>query len=937
MAAGKQKKRLINSTNPEQYRPGKKPKFHSSNCLISLKSQIGLKWDDYQKRVVPKKEQVGILWSDLAPFIESSQKHCSGLADITYVPPETFSLENLRGVLSYEVWATCLTEAERKFLIQFLPSESVAEENVHLLLTGKNHHFGNPSLSWFSSLCYGDIHPDAVLKKEKQVRADEKAHRINLRNYHSNMVETLKKWRKRWLGCDDPEILFRDNPVKQKQGDIRSKSTKSEMPLKVAQIGDVSKFMSYIEISRTQHNLVKSLKQSGDGIQTKHLIRVIGDLDKFHVKPYGTLMEDEQRKLREHWLNISCNDLPAAFEARRDKMMLIEKFRKLLGLELGEKNVSVLKKADRLADITKEVGQHGACENDDNPDLHNDKVEHSPQDVLQGGNDYSPSLQDRDDEETKCMETSIDHRDSLNVKDEDVMVVNGRGITSQSENSDVQDQDHDDIDIICADTAITFCANNPDGQNEDLMDNPDEQNEDLMDMKFSNDAPDVQVENIKEISYSDTAINDHSQESQQIKSISYTGTSVHNLDSKSMQAQDLEGISCTGLSIHAHEQDQGLKSISYTIMNDDGHGVNNIPSANSHPEMSTVIVPSNNSSLLSKSCRERIIVEEYLDPNDQAAKGEKDVWQLAGTPDSYYHAPENSMYNDPGDIQIRHRHLSAGQQGSVIYSENGILSQQQAQVTIASAFPMDNSASFMQPCSNRESNGQLQTIAKDIGVLSYSLEHMNGIEQSTDLHSLVNNRLAQSAPLPSQQQLIDERRNSLYVQQLQKNLYSDVRFPTKGNPPIVEHHSFAASGPVDHRNNWFPEEHQSHNNWSGIESDNCLTQSLPGGSNTDGSLFSALAQYKQPSVHMQSGRSSPSQLLGIRNQVRPAWNFVPWTQDTNPQIPNIYGYTQNVPNSQGSHVASVGSLNNMQWTNFIQQNPGMPDFMSRQFRGPWTR
>lgn len=43
-------------------------------------------------------------------------------------------------------------------------------------------------------------------------------------------------------------------------------------------------------------------------------------------------------------LNISCNDLPAAFEARRDKMMLIEKFRKLLGLELGEKNVSVLKK-----------------------------------------------------------------------------------------------------------------------------------------------------------------------------------------------------------------------------------------------------------------------------------------------------------------------------------------------------------------------------------------------------------------------------------------------------------------------------------------------------------------------------------------------------------------------------------------------------------------
>lgn len=44
------------------------------------------------------------------------------------------------------------------------------------------------------------------------------------------------------------------------------------------------------------------MKQSGDGIKTKHLTRVIGDLDKFHVKPYRTLIDDEQRKLREHWL-----------------------------------------------------------------------------------------------------------------------------------------------------------------------------------------------------------------------------------------------------------------------------------------------------------------------------------------------------------------------------------------------------------------------------------------------------------------------------------------------------------------------------------------------------------------------------------------------------------------------------------------------------------
>lgn len=102
MSASKQKKRQINYTNSEQCRPGKKTKFDSSNCLVSLKPHIGLKWDQYLRRVVPEKEQVGILWSDLAPFIEN-QEHCSGLADVTYVPPETFSLESLRGVLSYEV------------------------------------------------------------------------------------------------------------------------------------------------------------------------------------------------------------------------------------------------------------------------------------------------------------------------------------------------------------------------------------------------------------------------------------------------------------------------------------------------------------------------------------------------------------------------------------------------------------------------------------------------------------------------------------------------------------------------------------------------------------------------------------------------------------------------------------------------------------------
>jgi hypothetical protein len=102
MATGKQKKRLLSSTDSDLCRLGKKTNLHSSDCLVSLSPHIGLKWDQHLRRVVPEKEQVALLWSDLAPFIEWP-KHRSGLADVTYVPPATFSFENLRDILCYEV------------------------------------------------------------------------------------------------------------------------------------------------------------------------------------------------------------------------------------------------------------------------------------------------------------------------------------------------------------------------------------------------------------------------------------------------------------------------------------------------------------------------------------------------------------------------------------------------------------------------------------------------------------------------------------------------------------------------------------------------------------------------------------------------------------------------------------------------------------------
>ncbi|XP_022680290.1 uncharacterized protein LOC101761833 isoform X2 [Setaria italica] len=634
-----------------------------------------------------------------------------------------------------------------------------------------------------SSLCYGGIHPDAVLNKEKHMKKDEKAYHINLLNYHSKMVGTLKKWKKRWLSCADTENLFRDNPADQKQGVMQLTTTKSGIPLlQVAQSVDVSKVMSYIKVSRTQLMHIKRLKQSGDGIQIKHVSRVIGGLDKSHVKPYGALLEDEQRRLHEHWLNMSCNDVPAAVKVLTDRKVLIGKSRKLLNLELEEKNASFLRKADRLTQRTKKLGEPGAGEYDGSPNLENDHVYHSPQSMLQGGNDQSTPLQDRDDEKTTDMETSIHRIDSLNVEDHDLIVARGTDVTSQTEqNSDVQDQHCNGVS--CVDNSISCCANNP-----------DEQNEVLTDIKLYKDAMGVKDEDIKDISYEDTTCSNYNAESQQISSINYASPHINTIEKENLQVEDLDGVSYKGPPVHAHEQDQDLQSISHAIVkNSCGHNIN-ISSEMSHPKANTVItdqeetgsimmIPSNSSSLLPKSSGEQMHLGDFLGVNDQVAKGEKDRWQFVGPLQPHYNPPEGITYDGLGDSEIRQQYVSSGQQSSLVYLDNSVLSQQQVQLA-TTVFPLDNPVSFIEPLSNPQNNGQLDT-AKDIEVASYPLQHAKSIKQSTGMLSLVNNHSAQSAPFPrslkEQQQLTNQSCTTAQLHEDKDHDHNGVSCVDKGS------------------------------------------------------------------------------------------------------------------------------------------------------------
>lgn len=106
MAADQRRKRLhgasiIGSSSRQQHRLKRKISGLPHNDS-NMKSHISLEWDGNKKTVIAKREQIGLSWRDVRPF-NDYVPHQNTLADVSAIPREVFELENLTGVLSYEV------------------------------------------------------------------------------------------------------------------------------------------------------------------------------------------------------------------------------------------------------------------------------------------------------------------------------------------------------------------------------------------------------------------------------------------------------------------------------------------------------------------------------------------------------------------------------------------------------------------------------------------------------------------------------------------------------------------------------------------------------------------------------------------------------------------------------------------------------------------
>lgn len=414
MAANQRRKRLssanvVGYSSREPYRVRKK-NLALPHSDANLRSHITLVWDGSKRRVVSKREQIGISWRKLRPFVDLVSNEQTILADVFDVPREIFELEDLSEVLSLEVWQTYLSENERNNLRKFLPGEQENETDVvGALFSGNNFHFGNPLVKWESSLCSGALHPDAVLRHEQCLRADKKTYSRELQKYHNNMIGYLQKLKDRCANCKDPEkeIIHQtwrsrnsenrvstlnvsrfdhheDNAIATsesgswaaeekacssdnqtsfmkgrefsermckegyKRERCRSSSSALDDMLNVGtrpedklqkrniQCSDGSKYMSYFKISKKQHDLVKNMKQSGS------LDQVLGDIQAFNVQPYQVFVEEEQKKLHEHWLQLSKVHLPVAYANWREIHLQRRQITKALEQDLKDRQTLLM-------------------------------------------------------------------------------------------------------------------------------------------------------------------------------------------------------------------------------------------------------------------------------------------------------------------------------------------------------------------------------------------------------------------------------------------------------------------------------------------------------------------------------------------------------------------------------------------------------------------
>ncbi|GFQ01125.1 nuclear factor related to kappa-b-binding protein [Phtheirospermum japonicum] len=102
---------------------------------------------------------------------------------------------------------------------------------------------------------------------------------------------------------------------------------------------DGAKYMSYIKVSREQHERVKSSmkKHASNSIHPRSLNNVLGTTNALNVQPYERFVEEEKKKLHQHWLKLATKDAPEGLANWRKRQLQRQELTRSLVEEIEQK------------------------------------------------------------------------------------------------------------------------------------------------------------------------------------------------------------------------------------------------------------------------------------------------------------------------------------------------------------------------------------------------------------------------------------------------------------------------------------------------------------------------------------------------------------------------------------------------------------------------
>ncbi|KAI6677394.1 hypothetical protein NL676_038190 [Syzygium grande] len=1027
MAADQRRKLSNGAANVDSTLRGqsraKRKRVESVEDGLNTKSHISLKWDVNQARVIAKKEQIGISWRDLKPFLDSLPQGHNILADAFDIPREIFDLESLKDVLSPEAWKSCLSESERNFLKQFLPREAEAKEVVKLLLSGDNFHFGNPLIKWGASLQSGNLHPDAVVRHEQHLKAEKKEYYSDLKKYHNDIIGSLLKLKESWESCKDPEKEFVQKIRRSKKnagkkfsspangstfreleesvsassefsswdGDERSnnsdkylsavlkgvvsrkrmgkkgkgktrnsfavsddvpsaqKKLKKDKKLSKSSViyNDGAKYMSYIKISKKQHELAKSMEQSGTTIHSKSLRPLLGNLDDFNVQPYEVFVEEERKKLHEHWVQLAKEDIPSTYASWRNMQEEKHRMVRALEQELNEKVDSFTEGGEDDEETSEGMSVDEDVDGEQNTlNIENEKESLSGSSEDQNDNTKAEFAFDGEDDEELEPDFSPDSRNDQ-----------ATGLTSimQADQEPIPGSVHDLRDV---DSVDNISAVHGDGSPVPVS----SQNPSMKEMSPLSGCHDFNQLNLESVDNRATSKSDNGPHN--VSAFSGTPVPVSSNNPSMKEISPLRG--CQNFN-HLN-----LKSVDNRATSKSDNGPHNVSAFSGNP----VSVSSHNPSMKEisplRGCHDfnhlnlesvdnRATSKSDNGPHNVSAfsgtlshtnrmagqglplsSGGGNIWQPVSMLHPFYDSNTGTQGTSSGELKLTHPTVNDEQRGHWMDLECN-LHQQSNEVSLKS-YP------------NPDQNELLQSILKGQDMMSYS----HG-QKPTELHFAPSNSvLMEDSRFPSHfhhqpslsmplEQVQKTGNEVVYMQQnMSDNIFPDggrylfqrpeqvlpvnvpdwavnsVRMPDTLQPPLI-------GGDLSSQN-WFSGERHVRGGWTSSGTVCGPSQSIGNASNLDQGLYSVLSHCNQlrPSSTSYDAIGSAEQFIPSRNYAL-VGGPMPSMSNVLPPAAHSVDYmnrrdptTSLMPNDTG-------------WINLPHQNSSLNDSMGKPFLGSWNQ